>query len=121
MGGMSESRGPAMIRLARLVIRRRRAILVGAVIAFVLSGALGGSVASKLSSGGFEDPGAESTRAQHYLDQKFAQGGMPNILLLVTADQGLTVDSPQAAAAGHAVTTELAQERGVVFAASYWS
>src|SRR4051812_29110785 len=117
----STSRPPALIRCARFVVRRRRLILVGAVIGFVLSGALGGGVASKLSSGGFDDPHAESTRAQQYLDAHFAQGGMPNVVLLVTADTGLDVDSPTVAAAGQALTTELTHEPHVVFAASYWS
>ena len=110
-----------LVRAARFIVRRRRLILVGAVIAFVLSGALGGNVASKLSSGGFDDPGAESTKAQDYLDENFSQAGMPNIILLVTADEGLTVDSPELLAGGVALTDELAHEPGVVFAASYWS
>src|SRR4051795_13457051 len=104
------SRPPALIRVARFVVRRRRLILVGAVIGFMLSGALGGGVASKLSSGGFDDPGAESTRAQHYLDAHFTQGGMPNVILLVTADPGLDVDNPIIAGAGQALTAELSHE-----------
>src|SRR6267378_2868190 len=60
-----------LVRLARTIVRRRRLILVAAVVAFALSGMLGGDVASKLSSGGFEDPGAESTKAQQYLDAHF--------------------------------------------------
>ena len=110
-----------MVKIARFIVRRRRLILVAAVIAFAMSGMLGGNVASKLSSGGFDDPGAESTKAQHYLDSHFTQAGMPNILLLVTADPGATVDDPNVAAAGQALTAELGQEHGVVFAASYWS
>src|SRR4051795_5427302 len=101
------SRPPALIRVARFVVRRRRLILAGAVIAFMVSGAFGGGVASKLSSGGFDDPGAESTRAQQYLDAHFAQGGMPNVILLVTADAGLDVDNPTVAATAQALTTEL--------------
>src|SRR4051794_8757698 len=111
----------ALVRVARGILRRRRLILVAAVVAFALSGALGGGVASKLSSGGFDDPGAESTRAQDYLDAHFAQGGMPNVILLVTADPGLDVDNPVIASVGQALTDELAHEKGVVFAASYWS
>src|SRR3954467_8341530 len=118
---MVSSAPPPLVRMARVIVRRRRLILVGAVIAFFVSGMLGGSVASKLSSGGFEDPGAESTRAQHYLDAHFTQAGMPNILLLVTADPGTTVDDPAVAATGQAIPDELSHEAGVVFAASYWS
>ncbi|HEX4821118.1 MAG TPA: MMPL family transporter [Acidimicrobiales bacterium] len=110
-----------LIRIARRIVRHRRLILVAAAVAFAVSGALGGSVATKLSSGGFDDPGAESTQAQHYLDEHFTTGGMPNVLLLVTADEGTTVDTPAIAAAGTALTNELAQEPGAAFAASYWS
>src|SRR4051794_41718841 len=99
---MARSNQPALVHLARTTVRHRRLILVAAVIAFAFSGALGGSVASKLSSGGFDDPGAESTQAQHYLDSHFATGGMPNVLLLVTADPGSTVDSPDVVASGNA-------------------
>src|SRR5947207_5970981 len=121
MDGVTDSHPLALVRLARFTVRRRRFILVGAVIAFVVSGAVGGSVASKLSSGGFDDPGAESTKAQNYLDKHFATGGMPNILLLVTADSGSTVDSPDVVATGSALTDELSHEHGIAFAASYWS
>jgi len=118
---MVQTSPSALIRLARVIVRRRRLILVAAVVAFALTGMLGGGVASKLSSGGFDDPGAESTKAQHYLDSHFTEAGMPNILLLVTADPGLSVDDPAVAATGQAITAELGQEQGVVFAASYWS
>ncbi|MEY2423429.1 MAG: putative drug exporter of the superfamily [Acidimicrobiaceae bacterium] len=110
-----------MVKIARLIVRRRRFILIAAVVAFALSAMLGGNVASSLSSGGFDDPGAESTKAQQYLDDHFTQAGLPNILLLVTADPGVTVDDPGIAAAGQSLTTELSQEPGVVFAASYWT
>ncbi|HEV3225936.1 MAG TPA: MMPL family transporter [Acidimicrobiales bacterium] len=118
---MAQSRPSVLVRLARVTVRRRRLILVGAVIAFAVSGALGGGVASKLSSGGFDDPGAESTKAQQYLDTHFKQAGMPNVVLLVTADPGRTVDSPDVVATGQALTAELAHEHGITFAASYWS
>src|SRR5438045_9012542 len=107
-----------MVKIARVIVRRRRLILVLAVVAFALSGALGGSVASKLSSGGFDDPGAESTQAQHYLDTHFATGGMPNVLLLVTVDPAATVARPAVAAAGNAPTAQLSPDPGAAFAPS---
>ena len=61
-------------RLARFVMRRRRWVLVGSLLVFLVSGAIGGSVAKHLSVGGFEDPNAESTIADHLLRDKFDGG-----------------------------------------------
>ena len=93
-------------RIAQLAIRRRRLVLVAAAIAFVVSGAIGGGVADRLSSGGFEDPGAESTRADDLLAAEF-DTGTPNIILVVTA-RGGDVDAPEVADAGREVADELA-------------
>ena len=69
-------------RLAHVLVRRRRRVLVGALVAFVLAGAFGGGVASKLSQGGFDDPGSESFRADEALEDVFEQGD-PHVVLLV--------------------------------------
>jgi len=53
--------------LARFVVRRRTAVLVASLAFFVLAGALGGSVAESLTSGGFDDTSSESFRAQQLL------------------------------------------------------
>ena len=106
-----------LVRAASLVVRRRVAILVLALVGLVLSGALGGGVASRLSSGGFEDAGAESTRAERALE---AFGGQSNFLLLVTATNG-TVDDAAVAKAGADLTERLNAEPDVSFAGSYWT
>src|SRR5687767_783573 len=105
--------------LGRFVVRRRVAVLVAAVLAMVVAGALGGGVAAHLSGGGFEDPGAESSRAKRVLEQSFGTRN-PNLVLLVTAADG-SVDGPAAAAAGVALTKELASEPGIAQAVSYWT
>jgi RND superfamily putative drug exporter len=106
-----------LARLSNLVVRRRVAILVLTVLGLVLAGALGGGVASRLSSGGFEDANAESTRAEHALERF---GGESNMLLLVHARHG-SVDSPDMVKAGTELTSRLNAETSVAFAASYWS
>src|ERR687885_2383189 len=105
--------------LARFVVRRRVAVLVAALIGMVVAGAVGGGVAKHLTGGGFEDPGAESTQAKKVLEQTFGSE-TPNLVLLVTANDG-SVDGPAAAAAGAALTSELAAAPGVTQAVSYWS
>ncbi len=112
-------------RLARFTVERRRLTLVAAVIVFLVSGALGGDVAAHLSTGGFEDPTSESFQADQALLDRFGVG-VPNVVLLVTADDPGTgdqpaVNRPDVADAGSALTARLAAEPGVTDVASYWS
>ena len=106
-------------RLARFVVRNRRLVLLLSLGAFLFAGAIGGGVASKLQSGGFEDPKAPSARAARLLHDRFG-GGEPNLLFLVTAKGG-NVDAPDVVAAGTALTQRLTQEAGVEAALSYWT
>ena len=106
-------------RLGRFSVRRRRWILVATLVFLGLAGALGGNVASLLSSGGFSDPQAESTLATEALQDTFGQGN-PNVVLLVTASAG-DVDSPEVVRAGGELTQRLAAEPDIEQAFSYWS
>jgi RND superfamily putative drug exporter len=106
-------------RLAPTLVRRRRLVLLVSVIALAIAGAYGGGVAKNLVGGGFDDAGAESSKAKATLEREFGQGE-PNLVLLATADGG-DVDAPAAAAAGQALTSELASSPGVAQAVSYWS
>ncbi|WP_436794423.1 MMPL family transporter [Actinospongicola halichondriae] len=112
-------------RLANLAVRRRRAILVGAVVLFALAGSIGGDVAQNLSSGGFADPSSESFEADELLQERFGTG-VPNVVLVVTATDApvedvIAVDDPEAAAAGLTLTARLADEPGLENVLSYWS
>ena len=106
-------------RLARFVVRRRVAVLAAAVLAMVVAGVFGGGVASHLSGGGFDDPGAESSQARRALAGTFGTR-TPNLVLLVTSADG-SVDSPAVGAAGVALTDELRTTAGVTQATSYWT
>ncbi|HVM68093.1 MAG TPA: MMPL family transporter, partial [Acidimicrobiales bacterium] len=106
-------------RFATALVRHRRAVLAGALIAVLAAFGYGGKVAERLNNGGFADPAAASTRANGLLDSQF-HAGSPNVVLLVTARTG-TVDSPAVAAEGRALTAQLARMPGVDGAASYWS
>jgi putative drug exporter of the RND superfamily len=105
--------------LARLAIRRRRLVLVGALVAFLVFGAIGGGVAEKLSSGGFDDKSSENYRANQLLEDVFNQGD-PNLVLVVTGRNG-DVDDPAVATAGTELTNRLAGMEQIQTAVSYWT
>ena len=106
-------------RLARSLIRRRKAVLVGALLFVLVAGAFGGNVASRLSAGGFDDQSLESSQAEDLLRENFGQS-IPNMVLLVTAKAG-DVDGEAVANAGQALTAQLAAEDTIDQAVSYWS
>ena len=119
-----------LTRLAATVIRRRRIVLLLTLTGAVVAGVLGGGVISHLSSGGFQDPGALSSRARNILTAQF-HAGDPNMVLLVTAT-GLAatpapatpapaVDSPAVRQAARQLTDRLAHEPAVAQVSSYWS
>ena len=105
--------------LGRFTVRRRRWILVATLVFLGVAGALGGNVASMLSSGGFDDPDAESTLAAQALQDTFGQGN-PNVVLLVTATEG-DVDDAAVVRAGGELTQQLAAEADIEQAFSYWT
>jgi putative drug exporter of the RND superfamily len=106
-------------RLGRFLFRRRWVVLAAALVAVVAAGVFGGSAVTRLKSGGFDDPGAESTRAAEVLRDGFGAGD-PNLVLLVTAKRG-GVDDPAVAAAGEALSRRLAAEPDLAQVASYWT
>ena len=108
-----------LARLATFTVRRRRAILVTTLLLFLAAAVYGGNVATRLSSGGFDNPSSDSSQAQHLLDTRFHTGS-PNLVLLVDAGTA-TVDAPRVAEAGRALTAKLAGEADVADVASYWS
>ena len=107
------------ISTARLIVRHRRLVLVAALVFMAVAGIFGGSVATKLSNGGFDDPKAESSLTKTLIEETFGAGS-PNLVLLVRATSG-SVDDPATQAAGAALTKELSEEPGVAGVASYWT
>jgi RND superfamily putative drug exporter len=108
-----------LTRFARLSTGRPRVVLIVAAVFFAVAGAFGGGVADRLTSGGFDDPSAESSKAGEVLADQF-DTGVPNVVLLVTAKSG-DVDDPAVARAGRALTEQLAGEKDLDDVLSYWS
>jgi RND superfamily putative drug exporter len=103
--------------IGSFVVRRARLVLVAAMLAVVGFGVLGFGAFGKLKTGGFQDPGADSTTAQTLTDQRF--GGSDGVVLLVHAEAG-TVDGAPARAAGAEAARRLAAVPGVSNVVSYW-
>jgi len=105
--------------LGRFAARHPWPILAGAVLFVILAGLFGSSAAAHLSSGGFSDPAAQSTRAGQILGATFRSED-PSFVVLGTATHG-TVNSPAAQAAGRALTSELNHDKGIAAVQSYWA
>ena len=66
-----------LARIARLGIEAPRRVLTSVALIMLVIGAFGVTVADELSPSGFQDPGAESSRAAKQLTEKFGQGDVP--------------------------------------------
>jgi putative drug exporter of the RND superfamily len=107
-----------LYRLGAFAAARRWQVLVVGTLALALAGFFGGGLFNRVSGGGFQDPGAESTRANEIIEDVF-NAGNPNVVLLVSSEG--SVDDPTTAKAGVALTNELGHESGVDQAFSYWT
>ncbi|MFF3441979.1 MMPL family transporter [Streptosporangium sp. NPDC002721] len=110
---------PPLRRLGYLLVRRRRLVMILALLGTVVMGTLAAGTVSGLSLARYDAPGSESDQAQNELAERFGTGSA-DLVLLVTARDG-NVDDPAVAAAGRELTSRLAAFDGVAEAASYWS
>src|SRR5437763_1046229 len=77
-----------LARVGAFTVRRRRAVVISAVVGLIIAGVLGGTVVKKLSTGGFTDPNSESARAERTLLQTFHFGN-PNLVFGSAVAAGL--------------------------------
>ncbi|MFV8050612.1 MMPL family transporter [Mycobacterium sp. 48b] len=68
--------------VVRLVVARPRWVLIGALLLMVLAAMIGAPATKTLSAGGFQDPGAQSTKANQLLAEQFGQGQLSMALLV---------------------------------------
>lgn len=101
------------------IVRHRVAIVIGALVVMLVAGYFGSGVAGRLSSGGFEDPDAESVAAATVLADQFGVG-TPDIVMVATNPSG-SVDDPVAVAAGLQLTDSMGSEDAVAEVSSYWT
>ncbi|MCH7668793.1 MAG: MMPL family transporter [Acidobacteria bacterium] len=107
-----------METLGQAIVRWRKIILIATLVGFVAAGAYGGSVAESLSSGGFQDAGAESVLADNYLEDQFGVSS-PAMAIVITTATG-SVDDPLVAQTGVGISQRLAAEEFVTGTSSYW-
>jgi putative drug exporter of the RND superfamily len=108
-----------LARLGSIVVRRKRATLIGVLLLTIAAAVYGGGVARNLIAGGFDPAGAESVHAEEVLEDDFGQV-QPNVVLVVEAADG-DADSDATRAAGTAVTDFVADFENVDVAVSYWT
>src|SRR5918995_6003597 len=113
----ADEKAPRLRRLAWFTVRRRRPVLALSALFVVAAAAIGAGAFGVLEAGGFEDPGAESSRATDALDEVFDTGD-PNVVLLVRSPSG-TVDDAAAAPAGADLPDRLGQIPPVADVASH--
>jgi RND superfamily putative drug exporter len=87
--------------LQRLVLRHRRLVLTAAAAMAVLGAVLAGPAFARLSPGGFDDPGSESTRAAETIATRL--GAQAPDVLAMYSDRNATVDEPSFESAVRAV------------------
>jgi RND superfamily putative drug exporter len=104
-------------RIGRFAAAHARTVLVITALVVVAAGALGFTAFSKLQSdGGFQDPGAESSKAQELVDREF--GGENDVVVLMSPVSG-TVDDPANQRAAAELSDRLATDPGLTDVVSY--
>ncbi|MFD9465047.1 MMPL family transporter [Streptomyces sp. NPDC060027] len=107
-----------LARLGRWLARRRLLVLLFTLAALIVAVPFGADVESRLSEGGITVPASESAQTDELLNTRF-EGGSPHLVFIAAANTN--IDGPQVSSQGRELTERLADERGVVQAASYWT
>ncbi|MEV0172419.1 MMPL family transporter [Streptomyces sp. NPDC050803] len=101
----------------RAVTARPRLLLLLVLVVTAGAALLGGGAADRMSSGGSQIPGAESTYATRVLEERWP-ASQPNLLLMVAAEGG--VDRPEVAVQARELAARLDAEEAVGGVVSYW-
>src|SRR2546423_847283 len=102
--------------LANLATRRARTVVVTALLASVVAGALGAGVASRLDPYGDDDPATESVQADNRLDS----AGFQNLGLIALL-RGADVSSPQTRHRVESLASRISQDPAVGRIADYYT
>ncbi|GAA3772734.1 MMPL family transporter [Streptomyces chiangmaiensis] len=103
----------------RVITARPRLALLLALLFTALAVVAGSGVADRMGSGGWQDPGSESSYAAKALEEHFP-ASQPNLILLVNSGKA-TVDAPAVAAEAQRLAKRLGDEESVEGVVSYWT
>ena len=105
-------------RLGSFVARRAKMSLAMSVLFIVGTAVFGVQVVPAMSSGGYDDPNADSAIAYEYLMDTFKAEEPWSIVII---DSPVSADDPAAAAAAQQVSAEIAKHPDVKRVTSYWT
>ena len=105
-------------RLGHFLVRRRKAVLAGFIIAVIAMGATGSLIFARLDSGGYSNPKSESAKAAKYLTDTFK---VKDPAIVFAIDAGRSVKDPTVAMELVRIESELRAEKEVEKTISYWS
>ena len=99
--------------------RRRWIVIIAVLLLTVIGGAWGSGVSSRLTQGGYDDPGSQAAQVDKVIEDTIGkQGG--DVVVLYTAPAGTTVDDPALARKIDSVLTAL-PSADVSKVVSYWN
>ena len=104
--------------VARLAIAAPRRIIAAAVLIMLGAGAFGFSVIDDLAAGGYQDPAAESSRAQRVLAEKFDYGDL-QMIVAVSSEAGVQSDTTRSVA--NDIVGQLKASPNVARVSSAWT
>ena len=105
-------------KLGHFLVRRRKAVLAGFIVATIAAGVVGSLVLARLEGGGYSDPNSDSSKAATYLTDTFKVKD-PAIIFIV--DAGKSVADPAVAAEVAPIESDLRSMPDIAKTLSYWS
>ena len=105
-------------KLGRVLVRRRKSVLAGFIVAVIAAGVIGSLVFARLEGGGYSDPGSDSWKAATYLTDTFKVKD-PAIIFVI--DAGKSVANPTVAAEVAPIEADLRAMPEIAKTLSFWS
>lgn len=102
------------------VFRQRWLVLAAGLVFLLVSGVYGTTLFNKLKSGGFYDPNADSTKVMNEIPALLGRDPA-DLLVLFTANNNLTVDSPEYKNAVESTLAKVQGKDGVGTVTSFYS
>lgn len=112
-----EGSRPTLVRLVTFVVRRKWTVLVITGVLTMLAGIVGAGLSDQLRNGGYIPQNAQSEQAARFMAAQF-RAGNPDLVLIASSPR--SVDDPEIATAGAALTDAVGRRPDVASVESYW-